>query len=78
MEKQIDSAKKKVELITAQINDISEEDIQGEYRDAFRPTLLEVNSLIELYKSTGYNEDSIRLYENYTNYLETFLSEYEL
>tara|TARA_Y100001968_G_C19405648_1_gene743486 strand:+ start:1407 stop:1745 length:339 start_codon:yes stop_codon:yes gene_type:complete len=78
MEKQIESAKKQVELITAKINDISDEEIQIEYRDAFRATLLEVNSLIELYKTTGYNSDSIRLYENYTNYLKSFLSEFEL
>ena len=65
-------------MITAKINDISEEDIQIEYREAFRPVLIEVNSLIELYKTTGFNPDSVRLYQNYTNYLDTFLSEYEL
>ena len=35
MEKQIASAKRKVELVTAIIGDIEEEDIQGDYRLAF-------------------------------------------
>ena len=41
MEKEISSAKKTVELIVAKINDIDEEDIQVEYRQAFQKIILE-------------------------------------
>ncbi len=78
MEKNMASAKKEVELITAKINDISEEDIQIEYREAFRSALLELNSLVELYKTVGYTEDTKKIYENYLVLITTFLGEYEL
>ena len=78
MEQQIVSAKKSVELYTAKINDIDDEDIQGEYRDAFKKIILEITSLEEYYKTSGFTSDSEVMLSNYTNYLKAFLSEYEL
>ena len=78
MEKQISSAKKTVELITAKINDIDEEDIQMEYRQAFQPIIIEMTSLTEYYKTSGYTDESQRMADNYQIYLDKFLSEYEL
>ena len=78
MEQQIVAAKQKVELISAQINDIDEEDIQIEYREAFQKVLLEVSTLTEYYKTSGFTEESKNMINNYNTYLTTFLSEYEL
>lgn len=78
MEKQIASAKKNVELITAQINDIRDEDIQSEYRQAFQKIQIEVTAVFEYYKTSGYTDDSKNMLNNYDIYLKKFLSEYEL
>ena len=78
LEKQIASAKKKVELITAKINDIEEDDIQAEYRQSFQKVVLEVTSLSEYYKTSGYTVESENMLKNYNQYLKSFLSEYEL
>ena len=78
LERQIASAKKTVELITAKINDIEEEDIQVEYRQSFQKIVLEVTSLSEYYKTSGYTLESENMIKNYNLYLESFLSEYEL
>ena len=78
LEKQIETAKKEVELITAKINDIEEGDIQVEYRQAFQKVVLEATSLAEYYKTSGFTEESQNMINNYKIYLKTFLSEYEL
>ena len=78
MEKDIASAKKAVELITAQINDIDEEEIQIEYRQAFEKTILEYKSLDEFYKTSGFTEESQKMLDNYNLFLKNFLDEYEL
>tara|TARA_Y100001968_G_C18940310_1_gene518397 strand:+ start:27 stop:296 length:270 start_codon:yes stop_codon:yes gene_type:complete len=78
LEKQIATAKKEVELISAKINDIEEEDIQVEYRQAFQKVVLEATSLSEYYKTSGFTEESQNMIKNYNVYLKTFLSEYEL
>tara|TARA_Y100001968_G_scaffold143231_1_gene130866 strand:- start:1391 stop:1660 length:270 start_codon:yes stop_codon:yes gene_type:complete len=78
MEKQIASAKKNVELITAQINDIRDEDIQSEYRQAFQKIQIEVTAVFEYYKTSCYTDDSKNMLNNYDIYLKKFLSEYEL
>tara|TARA_Y100001968_G_scaffold321506_1_gene356057 strand:- start:55035 stop:55304 length:270 start_codon:yes stop_codon:yes gene_type:complete len=78
MEKSIASAKQTVELITAKINDIDEEDIQVEYRQAFQPAVLESTTLAEYYKTSGFTEESDEMLINFNKYLKSFLDEYEL
>tara|TARA_Y100001968_G_scaffold328742_1_gene376491 strand:+ start:275 stop:544 length:270 start_codon:yes stop_codon:yes gene_type:complete len=78
MESMISAAKKSVELYTAKINDINEEDIQIEYRQAFQQIVLEITSLEEYYKTSGFTEESEKMLSNYSTYLEKFLNEYEL
>ena len=78
MEKQIALAKQNVELVSAKINDIEEEDIQVEYRQAFQKVVIESTCLAEYYKTSGYTEESQNMLSNYNSFLESFLSEYEL
>ena len=78
MEQQISSARKKVELITAKINDIDEEEIQVEYRQAFQKIVLEVSAVVEYYKTSGFTDESQKMISNYLLYLDSFLQEYEL
>ncbi len=78
LEKSISLAKKQVELITAIIHDISEEDIQEEYKSAFLPVMSSYMSLDQLYKEIGFNEDTNKLYNQYLVYLDKFKNEYEI
>ena len=78
LEKNISLAKKQVELITAIIHDIDEEDIQEEYKSAFLPVMTSYMSLDQMYKELGFNEDTANLYKLYLDNLEKFKSEYEL
>ena len=78
LELEISKARQKVELITAQINDIQEDDIQSEYRSAFDPirnTYLLLNSL---YTSEGLTSQTEQLIKDNKNLLATFESEYEI
>tara|TARA_Y100001968_G_scaffold314700_1_gene340404 strand:- start:210 stop:479 length:270 start_codon:yes stop_codon:yes gene_type:complete len=78
LEKKIALAKKQIELITAIVHDIDEEDIQDEYKSAFLPVMSTYMSLDQRYKEVGYNEETINLYQLYLSNLEKFKSEYEL
>ena len=78
LEKNISLAKKQIELITAIIHDIAEEDIQEEYKSAFLPVMSVYMSLDQMYKEFGFNEDTNNLYQLYLSNLETFKSEYEI
>ena len=78
LEKNISLAKKEIELITAIIHDIDEEDIQEEYKSAFLPVMSTYMSLDQLYKELGLNEDTTKLYDLYLSNLEKFKGEYEL
>jgi len=78
MESEIDSAKRKVELITAMINDIEEEDILGDYIVAFEPIKLCVNNLSALYTEFGINDDSKATLDLYKKLILKFESEYEI
>ena len=78
LEKNISLAKKEIELITAIIHDIDEEDIQEEYKSAFLPVMSTYMSLDQLYKDLGLNEDTSNLYNLYLSNLEKFKGEYEL
>tara|TARA_B100000965_G_scaffold402192_1_gene427586 strand:- start:340 stop:618 length:279 start_codon:yes stop_codon:yes gene_type:complete len=78
LEKNISLAKKEIELITAIIHDIDEEDIQEEYKSAFLPVMSAYMSLDQMYKEIGFNDDTTKLYELYVSNLKSFKSEYEL
>ena len=78
LEKNISLAKKQIELITAIIHDIDEEDIQEEYKSAFLPVMSSYMSLDQMYKDAGYNDDTNGLYNIYLSNLDKFKSEYEL
>ena len=78
LEKNISIAKKQIELITAIIHDIDEEDIQEEYKSAFLPVMSAYMSLEQMYKELGFNEDTKNLYQLYLSNLKKFKSEYEL
>ncbi len=78
LEKNISLAKKQIELITAIIHDIDEEDIQEEYKSAFLPVMSTYMSLDQMYKEFGFNEDTTNLYELYLTNLDKFKGEYEL
>ena len=78
MESHISFAKKKVELITAQINDINEEDIQGEYRVAFDPVRNTLLLLIALYDTEGFTSQTEEIFAKYNLLLANFEQEYEI
>ncbi len=78
LEKNISLAKKQIELITAIIHDIDEEDIQEEYKAAFLPVMSTYMSLDQMYNEKGYNDDTNNLYQSYLSNLDKFKSEYEL
>ena len=78
LEKNISLAKKQIELITAIIHDIDEDDIQEEYKSAFLPVMSTYMSLDQMYKEIGYNEETSNIYELYLANLKKFKSEYEL
>ncbi len=78
LEKNISLAKKQVELITAIIHDINEEDIQEEYKSAFLPVMSSYMSLDQLYKEIGFNDDTNNLYNQYLTNLDKFKNEYEI
>ena len=78
LEKNISLAKKQIELITAIIHDIDEEDIQEEYNAAFLPVMSAYMSLDQMYKEVGFNENTTNLYQLYLTNLEKFKNEYEL
>ena len=78
LEKNISLAKKQIELITAIIHDIEEEDILEEYKSAFLPVMSTYMSLDQMYKEVGLNEETTNLYNLYLSNLEKFKSEYEV
>ena len=78
LEKNISLAKKQIELITAIIHDIDEDDIQEEYKSAFLPVMSAYMSLDEMYNKVGFNDDTSNLHEQYLVNLDKFKNEYEL
>ncbi len=74
----INSSLKEVELYTAKINDIRDDDIREEYLIAFSQVKMRVDILQKAYKEIGFDDRSISLLENYTNALRTFINEYEI
>ena len=78
LEKNISLAKKQIELITAIIHDIDEDDIQEEYKSAFLPLMSSYLSLDQMYKEVGFNDDTNNLHDLYLTKLDKFKNEYEI
>ena len=78
LEKTIFLAKKRVEFITAVINDIDDEEIQGEYRIAFDSIKMACQSLNNEYTNNGVTEDSEYWLSKYTTLLNQFETDYEI
>ena len=78
LEKQIASAKRKVELITAIINDIEDDDIQKEYKMAFQASVVDCLTLSNLYDEVGFNQESEQALELFKSDLNKFETEYEI
>ncbi len=78
LEKNISLAKKEIELITAIIHDIDEDDIQEEYKSAFLPVMSAYMSLDQMYNEVGFNDDTTKLHQLYLTNLAQFKNEYEL
>ena len=78
LEKEIALAKKKVELITAIINDIEDEEIQGEYITAFHNVKHSAFYLSGLYDEVGFNSDTEECLTNFNKLLTNFEQEFEI
>ena len=77
-EKSISIALKEIELILAKINDISDDDIRGEYAISFAPVKLTLDKIRTEYDDIGFNEDSLLMYSSYLSLLARFKDEYEI
>ena len=77
-EKIIYSSKKNVELVTAKIYDIDDEDIQKEYISAFNSVVYLYDELKEDYEIKGYNDSSEQLLVDYKDAFNLFESEFEI
>ena len=77
-EKKIYSSKKNVELVSAKIYDIDDEDIQKEYMSAFNEVVDLYEALKIDYELQGYNDNSEELMTNYKNAFNLFESEFEI
>ena len=78
MEAEMAAAKRKIELVGALINDIRDEDIQGEYLGAFTQIRSAVVNLIAKYTTDGFCEETEGLLAPYKGLIEQFEEEYEL
>ena len=78
MEADIAAAKRKVELVTALINDIRDEDIQAEYLDAFAQIRAAVLHLAATYITDGFCEETEGLLALYKGLIDQFEADYEL
>ena len=78
LESEISKASKKVELITAKINDIKEEEILTDYRLAFEPVRNTFLLLSTLYISEGFTNQTQDLLKIYKELLKEFEEEFEI
>ena len=78
MERAISQARKRVEFITARINDIDEEDIQQDYRLAFDQVILVLANLSAEYDLTGFTETTDNYLHTYNGLLAKFEEDYEI
>ena len=78
MEADMAAAKRKIELISALINDIRDEDIQGEYLAAFGQVRSAVVNLVAKYTTDGFCEETEGLLALYKGLIDQFEADYEL
>ena len=78
MEADMAAAKRKIELISALINDIRDEDIQGEYLEAFGQVRSAVVNLVAKYTTDGFCEETEGLLALYRGLFDQFEADYEL
>ena len=78
MEADMAAAKRKIELISALINDIRDEDIQGEYLEAFGQVRSAVVNLMAKYTTDGFCEETEGLLALYRGLIDQFEADYEL
>lgn len=78
LEKEISLILKKLELVTALINDIDEEDLQGEYIAGFSPVKEAVAFLKYEYDTNGLTEESENALTRYKMLMNEFENSYEL
>ena len=78
MEAEMAAAKRKIELITALINDIRDEDIQGEYLEAFGQVRSAAVNLLAKYTTDGFCEETEGLLALYKGLIDQFEADYEL
>jgi hypothetical protein len=78
MEAEMAAAKRKIELISALINDIRDEDIQGEYLEAFGQVRSAVVNLVAKYTTDGFCEETEGLLALYKGLIDQFEADYEL
>ncbi len=78
LERAVAASKRKIELITALIHDIREEDIQAEYLEAFGKVRSTVVNLIAKYTTDGFCEETEELLSQYRELITNFEEEYEL
>ena len=72
MEADMAAAKRKIELISALINDIRDEDIQGEYLEAFGQVRSAVVNLVAKYTTDGFCEETEGLLALYRGLIDQF------
>ena len=78
MEADMAAAKRKIELISALVNDIRDEDIQGEYLEAFGQVRSAVVNLVAKYTTDGFCEETEGLLALYRGLIDQFEADYEL
>ena len=78
MEADMATAKRKIELISALINDIRDEEIQGEYLEAFGQVRSAVVNLVAKYTTDGFCEETKGLLALYEGLIDQFEADYEL
>ena len=78
MEADMATAKRKIELISALINDIRDEEIQGDYLEAFGQVRSAVVNLVAKYTTDGFCEETEGLLALYKGLIDQFEADYEL
>lgn len=78
MEAEMAAAKRKIELIMALIHDIRDDDIQGEYLEAFGQIRSAVVNLVAKYTTDGFCEETEGLLALYKGLIVEFEKEFEL
>ena len=78
MKAEMAAAKRKIELNMALIHDIRDEDIQGEYLEAFAQIRSAVVNLVAKYTTDGFCEETEGLLALYKGLIVQFEEEFEL